>query len=157
MKKTKILTILICTIFNFSFGQTLERIAERRGEYGNYQYGFINDKGDTIVPIKYDFATKFVEGFSIVNVGCEWGVTFEEKAGQVIEKNVCLDGKWGYINYQGEEVIPLVFDKAYYFQENFALVHIGGTGGAAWSGSLEYVDSVAAARRINHGFSSPLK
>ena len=65
---------------------------------------------------------------------------------------MCLDGKWGYINYQGEEVIPLVFDKAYYFQENFALVHIGGTGGAAWSGSLEYVDSVAAARRINHGY-----
>ena len=35
---------------------------------------------------------------------------------------VCRDGKWGYINESGELAIPLVYDKAYDFNEGVALV-----------------------------------
>ena len=39
------------------------------------------------------------------------------------------DGKWGYINTKGEQIIECKFDDAYYFNEGFARVEKDGKWG----------------------------
>lgn len=65
--------------------------------------GFINTKGEIIIPAEYDFATYFSEGLSVVR------------------KN----GKYGYINKNGELVIPFRYDYARPFRHGYAKVQIG--------------------------------
>ena len=36
------------------------------------------------------------------------------------------DGKYGFINKQGQEVIPFIYNEAWYFSEGFALVEKDG-------------------------------
>ena len=76
-------------------------------------YGFIDTRGNTIIPFKYEFVKhkysnkNFSEGLAI------------------FEKN----GKLGYLNREGNEVIPATYDGADLFSEGFAGV------------VLDYVDS----------------
>lgn len=69
------------------------------------KYGFINNKGDVIVPLKYD------------EVGCGYDWLYH-KAGNdktqwhyPILMSVSQNGKWGFVNKRGTLVTPLVFDK----------------------------------------------
>jgi len=52
-----------------------------------HNWGFINKTGKVIVPPKYDDVANFYLGYA----------------------SVLFDGYWGYINTQGNEVIPCVF------------------------------------------------
>ena len=40
---------------------------------------------------------------------------------------VKLNGKWGYIDEMGTEVIPFIYDMAYSFEGEFAEVVLNGT------------------------------
>lgn len=94
----------------------------------NGKLGFINKKGEEIIPCIYEqivyiysddfknksnaddtaaFATYFSEGLACVK----------------------KDGKWGFINMKGEEVIPFEFDDANYFSEGLAPVKKDGIWG----------------------------
>ena len=42
---------------------------------------------------------------------------------------VYKDGKWGYINTKGEQIVECKFDDAYYFNEGFARVKKDGKWG----------------------------
>ena len=53
---------------------------------------------------EYDFVSKFLDGLAAVQ----------------------LNGKWGMINRDGEEVVPLKYDYVEYFHEGLAKVNIGG-------------------------------
>ena len=66
-------------------------------------YGFINKKGDEVVPIDYYSAENFSEGMAKV-----------------------YNGKYGFINKKGKEVVPLI----YYYVENFSegLAMVGKDG-----------------------------
>ena len=56
---------------------------------------------------KYDYIGTFVEDFAKVE----------------------LNGKYGFINQKGEEIIPLKYDWAYNFKESFSIVRLNGKYG----------------------------
>lgn len=62
--------------------------------------GFIDKTGKEIIPLNYDFAGNFSEGFALVG------------------KN----NKYGFLDEQGKIVIPLKFDNAVSFSEGLAIV-----------------------------------
>ncbi|MCR4032886.1 MULTISPECIES: WG repeat-containing protein [Flavobacterium] len=67
----------------------------------NQKIGFINKKGDEIVPFQFSRVREFnVEGLAAVS----------------------KDGKWGFINKRGKEVIPIIYDKVFDFENGKALV-----------------------------------
>ena len=65
------------------FSEGLARVKQ------NEKWGFINTRGEVVVPCIYDDAWNFHEGLAAV------------------EQN----DKWGYINPKGEVVIPCIYDK----------------------------------------------
>lgn len=58
----------------------------------NGKYGFINERGQEIIPPTYDDAGEFVA----------WELGFYAK--------VRLDGKQGFIDVNGETVVPIIYD-----------------------------------------------
>ncbi len=73
----------------------------------NRKYGFINEKMQKAIEIKYDFSWLFKEGYARV------------------KKN----DQWGYINKKGEVVIPVKFDEARDFNYGIAVVKFDGKYG----------------------------
>jgi hypothetical protein len=47
--------------------------------------------------------------------------------GQELKLKQCANGKYGFIDETGKEVIPCKYDDAYSFSEGLALVNVGGT------------------------------
>ena len=64
------------------------------------KYGYIDSKGNELIPCIYDCACDFSEGLAAVMKG----------------------GKWGYIDRNGKEVIPFVYPNAKNFSEGLAAV-----------------------------------
>jgi hypothetical protein len=100
----------------------------------NNKQGFINKKGELVIPIVYDNANRFIEGLAAVSIGNKWG--FIDKNGKVVVSlkydraidfseglaAVCIQDKWGFINNRGEIVIPLKYKNAGKFLEGLAWV-----------------------------------
>ncbi|MFJ1382346.1 WG repeat-containing protein [Capnocytophaga canimorsus] len=59
----------------------------------NDKYGFIDTKGNVVIPFLYESAGKFKEGLAAVK----------------------LNGKWGFIDKTGKEVIPFIYTKVDYY------------------------------------------
>ncbi len=51
---------------------------------------------------------------------------------------VQLNGKWGFINKEGKEVIPCKYDVAFEFNEGLALVQLNGKFGYIDINGTEY-------------------
>lgn len=66
----------------------------------NEKYGFINEKGEDIIPCIFDQAYPFSEGYSCVK----------------------SNNRWGYINKNGVAIIPFEFERANSFSEGLASV-----------------------------------
>ncbi|MGV3603021.1 MAG: WG repeat-containing protein [Dyadobacter fermentans] len=79
------------------FHEGLVKISEN--DY-NEPFGFMNKKGEVVVPLKYQGASDFSEGLALV----------------------ALNDKWGYINPEGKEVIPLQYSRATDFKKGLAVV-----------------------------------
>ena len=102
----------------------------------NDQYGFLNDKGDEIIPFKYDDAVNFNEGLAPVKLNAKWG--FIDKADNVVIPfkyddassfneglaPVKLNAKWGFIDKADNVVIPFKYDNARSFNEGLAPVKL---------------------------------
>jgi tetratricopeptide (TPR) repeat protein len=69
-----------------SFSEGLSRVRDKRTS----KFGFINKKGEMVIPYKYDYAYSFSEGLAAV----------QNK-----------DSKYGFINPKGEVIIPFVYDE----------------------------------------------
>lgn len=69
----------------------------------NGKYGFINEAGEEVVPLKYDNALFFQEGLAQIKLG----------------------DKWGFVDKEGKEIIPPKYDFAGRFSEGRAVVKIG--------------------------------
>lgn len=67
------------------------------------KFGFINHKGEIVVPLIYDYAEGFNEGRAIVK----------------------QNGKCGYIDGEGKIVVPLIYDNVYRFYNDRAVVKNG--------------------------------
>ena len=57
------------------------------------KYGFIDQTGKVVIPLKYDDALYFNEGLASVK----------------------RNGKWGFIDKDGKVMIPLKYDDAYHY------------------------------------------
>jgi hypothetical protein len=101
-------------------------------KYGHIQYGYINAKGELVIPPTFEDAWDFAaNGLARVEMEGKQGY-INAKGGFVIEPNfgwagdfaanglavVEMEGKWGYINAKGEEVIPLRYSSAGDFAAN---------------------------------------
>ena len=118
----------------------------------NKKLGYINPTGKVIVPLQYDNADKFIDGLAMVAIGDKWGyinkegkeiipikydgtdifmdglarVKQEVKSTSALGKNpsaaVKRAYKYGFVNKQGQEIIPLQYDEASVFYGEYATV-----------------------------------
>lgn len=96
------------------FFDGLARVA-RKNSAGNWRYGYINQSGELIVPLKYEMASYFSEGRALVWSG----------------------NKCGYIDTKGSEVIPLTWDAASFFLDDLAWVGKKNTDGSMKYGFID--------------------
>jgi len=71
----------------------------------NGKFGFLNKRGEVVIPPIYDFATFFVDGIACVSI--------DDKYGKY---------KYGGINTDGVLVIPCIYDEIFYFNNGISLV-----------------------------------
>ncbi|MBR5822891.1 MAG: WG repeat-containing protein [Paludibacteraceae bacterium] len=103
------------------------------------KYGLINDKGEMVVPIIYDsidrmgynsgiYRLKLDNKHGLFNInGKDTGLIYDyivRTSDKLIR--VQIDGKWGFVNQNFEEVIPAIYERAWDFEDNFALVKEDG-------------------------------
>lgn len=109
------------------------------------KWGFINAKGEEVVPPQYDSLSGFAaNGLALIKRDGKYGYIntqikevlppLYEDAGLFASNglaNVKIDGKWGYINVKGEEVISPQYDTTYGFSaKGLAAVELNGKWGA---------------------------
>ncbi len=109
------------------------------------KYGAINRKGEVVIPFVYEWLEMFHEGLARFQKNKKTG--FINRAGSCVIKPVWLEAepfscglarvshdrnKWGYINKSGDVAIPLVWDYAFSFFYNRALVRKGNGASARW-------------------------
>ncbi len=81
------------------------------------KYGFIDETGREVIPLKYDYAEDFCEGLAKVG----------------------LNRKYGFIDRTGKEIVPLKYDYAYDFCEGLARVQLND-GEDVSSGKYGFID-----------------
>ncbi|GHT59744.1 hypothetical protein AGMMS50239_07120 [Bacteroidia bacterium] len=95
-------------------GEALFRIQDDSTGY----VGFADLNGSVIIPPRFFYVNLFNEGFAAFNTGGHLEPMDEEHT-------LIVGGKWGYINKEGKEVFPAIFDKARSFDGGKAEVQIG--------------------------------
>jgi hypothetical protein len=100
------------------------------------KWGFIDKKGNILIPFEYSEVNDFCEGLARVE----------------------LDGKWGFIDKMGKIIVPIEYEVANDFSEGFACLELEGKlGFVDISGeiiiSFEYED----AHDFSYGFASVKK
>ena len=106
------------------------------------KWGYVNLKGEEIVPCIYDDAYDFHKGLACVKKGGKCGFInlkgeevipfiYDNAFGFGDEGIACVKkgGKCGFINLKGEDVIPCIYDDAFGFSEGLACVKKGGKWG----------------------------
>jgi len=132
----------------YSYNETSNEIQLLAVRNEDYKWGFVNNKGVTVIPLKYDslevlrdFTSKqvefsvFKEGFAAVNVHSEgWGYIDASGAVAVPFAYQTLRGfseglsavrkndKWGFINNNNRTIIPFEYKDAYSFIDGVAIV-----------------------------------
>lgn len=92
-QKVFILCIIVCCVLGC-------KASAQENDDAVWKMGFLNEKGEVVIPFEYDDAQMFSEGLA----------------------PVCKNDKWGYIDTTGEEKIQLQFDFASHFLEGLAVV-----------------------------------
>lgn len=116
-------------------------------------WGFVNANGIEVIPPQYIFAHDFEDGIALVCKGkweykdkwddrdTTWGWWSEEML-------------WGFIDKEGNEVIPCIYDEIQFFQcegknypvsKDYFKVHIGGYPDGKWrviNKQAEYIDEM---------------
>lgn len=103
--------------------------------------GFVDGKGVTVIPLKYDNAGDFYEGLAWVTQNLKYGF-IDGKGRMVIEPQydfagsfrngtavVEKDGKFGLVDKTGKEVLPLRYDECRGFEDGMAAVRSGALWG----------------------------
>ena len=113
----------------------------------NEKWGYIDKNGKVVIPFFYDYATNFVDGFAIVKKGNKYGC-IDKKGNEVIPFGkyecisgnslgkegltvVMINGKWGYCDDNGKEIISCVYDNVSRFSEGYA---------AVWKNNWAYIN-----------------
>lgn len=105
-----------------------------------------NDNCEAFIPVKFDWGYDYKEGLSRVVIFSDESEDYYfidlsgnivldcskySEAGDFSEgmAKVRLANKWGYINFDGTEIIPAKYDKVENFNNGLAVVHIGDKWG----------------------------
>lgn len=108
---------------------------------GNGNWGFINAEAELVIDHLYDNAYPFKNGKAKVMLRGKWGIINNKGASVVppIYNDVDIDGsiylvkkgsKWGWIDKEGKELVPIRFADAYPFNGNkFAAARLGDKWG----------------------------
>lgn len=105
------------------------------------KWGFIDEKGSVYIAPKYESASVFYEGLSIVALEGKYG--FVNKSGDMVidaiyddayrlnegHAVVAIDDKWGLVNRSGEFVIQPVYDDLGNLTEGFCFFAVGDNYG----------------------------
>lgn len=117
----------------YEFSDGLAEVAKDR------LYGFINAKGEKVIPCIYNFVEKFSEGLAeasktdeggsvgYINTNGEEVIPFIYSLTRPFSEGLAAvekDDKWGCINAKGETVIPFAFDCIYSFNKGLASASI---------------------------------
>ena len=100
--------------------------------------GYINLKGEEVIPCKYQSVRSFSEGMAAVQKDRKWGfinTNGEEVVPCIYDYSYSFSGgmaavekkgKWGIINTNGEEVVPCIYDYSYSLSGGMAAVSKNG-------------------------------
>lgn len=89
-------------LVGYYISEIVEKVDEKISISHTTKCGFLNTKGEIVIPAKFDFTLYFTEGLCSVKQG----------------------NKWGYVDKQGNIVIPFQFDYALPFRSGYAKVQI---------------------------------
>ena len=105
----------------------------------NLKCGFINAKGKEVIPCIYTHVNRFSEGLAMVRIEAKsertkeiekkldsWCVCDSIKAEFI---SMCYEGPCGFIDRNGNEVIPCIYDDASDFSEGLAVIVKNGKYG----------------------------
>lgn len=97
------------------------------------KWGYINTSGEVVIPFQWDGASWFdsENGTASVSLDGEWYRI--DSDGNIVDVDISypyvdglaiteIDGRYGYVNEEGEIVIPCEFDYATSFSDGYALV-----------------------------------
>lgn len=114
-------------------------------------YGYINNRGEMVIPPMFKYARAFTEGLGLVQTQTgTWGLL--DRTGKMLTSlpigentqvaeaalfsilseglsGVKIGDKWGFVDRQGNQIIPPQFDNIYPFSEGLAGVVIKGKYG----------------------------
>lgn len=105
------------------------------------KYGFINTNNEVIIPAEYPQALNLRGGFAKAEVGDNQWVLFDSRGTKLSSyENIFYftegraefqkDGKYGFLDESGKEVIPAIYEKADAFTESLSAVKKDGKYGA---------------------------
>ncbi|MFA7289226.1 MAG: WG repeat-containing protein [Melioribacteraceae bacterium] len=105
------------------------------------KFGFVNQKGEEIIPFKYDKVSRFHRDFAAVKLNGKAGfidikgepylsgdyedAAYTREGYFFVKKNGC----WGAVDYQDKELIEFKFDEIGTYQEGIIPFRIGGLWG----------------------------
>jgi hypothetical protein len=112
-------------------------IESKRNEAGVVLYGFVDTKGEWVIPPEYSSTEGFSDGLAAVQKG----------SGQ--------DGKWGYIDKSGDVAIDFLYDEALPFVKGSAIVQLNSKFGmidknGSFIAEPVYDDVTLSARRSRY-------
>src|SRR2546429_264875 len=79
--------------------------------------GYIDKSGRIVIPLKYDWASPLSDGLARVRIDIPNGTVMTEEGEQPKYRH-----QYGFVDHEGNEVIPLQFEEAHYFSEGYAMV-----------------------------------
>lgn len=121
---------------DYNFSEDLASVCKKN------KCGFIDKKGETVIPFKYNLAYPFSGGLAPVMLNGKWGL-INKKNKTVIPfmyddmrpfkddlATVKIKNKWGFINKKNEIIIAAKYDNAYPFKEGLAPVELNDKWGS---------------------------
>ncbi|MGP9669571.1 WG repeat-containing protein, partial [Psychrobacter sp. AOP31-A1-22] len=107
-------------------------------------YGFVNNQGEVVIPLKFDYAEGFVNGVSSVSLNSQWGLI--DTTGYLVIPNQYehvsgfsdglarasiydSDSRYGFLNAYNKIVIPFEYSYAEDFHDGYAIVGRDGKTG----------------------------
>lgn len=115
------------------------------GAQPNIKWGYIDERGRVLVELRYAVLRDFAEGLALAAV-----LDKEKPERPSLGRSERRNLKWGYVDREGREVIPMQFVGAGDFAEGLAAVNPGEGGGDNESslcglpGSFGYIDKTGA-------------
>ena len=124
---------------------------------GPFIYGYMDKSGKLAIPCRYLHAMPFSEGLAAVSMAQEAVLSSIEKGrnSEQDSQKKSGEGRWGYIDKTGTQVIPAQFRSAGPFSDGLALVQRPGER------ELSYIDHngkvvLTVSHRYAHNFSEGL-